>query len=188
MPAAEASLTAYSDFVCERANFDVEVTSPSEVRATPKAGNEGMASTLPALFHIEMVAKDAEGIEYRMEPSAYVAAVLAVYDRAAASVQDIPQLEKFVMEDLFWSDTPMLQTISTHEGVPPVARARFQAALEAAVPPMLAYLDLYAPYLPVVQLDVAAHMEEYAAAEKTIAEMKADVVPLISPLCALAPP
>ena len=41
--------------------------------------------------------------------------VLSVFDKGANSVQDIPQLEKFVMEDLFWSHTPMLQTVSTHE-------------------------------------------------------------------------
>ena len=72
--------------------------------------------------------------------------VLAVFDKGANSVQDIPQLEKFVMEDLFWSHTPMLQTISAHEGVTPGCRARIKAALEQALPPMQAYLEQYATY------------------------------------------
>ena len=130
---------------------------------------------LPPLFVTELVAKDGEGIVYRIEPSAFVAGVLAVYDKAAASVQDIPQLEKFVMENVFWSDTPMLQTIATHEGVAPDCRAGIVAALETVLPPTEAYKALYDKYLPSVAMDVAEFMATYTSTEKTIQEMQADV-------------
>ena len=87
--------------------------------------------------------------------------MLAVFEKGAASVQDIPQIEKFVMEDLFWSDTPMLQTIATHEGVTPACRSRFHAALLETLPPMAAYVALFEKYEPMVQMDVAAYMAEY---------------------------
>ena len=60
-------------------------------------------------------------------------------------MQGIPQLEKFVMEGLFWSDTPMLQTIPTHEGLTLDLRERLTSLLETALPPMDAYLALYEP-------------------------------------------
>jgi hypothetical protein len=45
-----------------------------------------------------VVARDGEGIAYRVDPQSFVATTLGVFDKGAASVQDIPQLEKFVME------------------------------------------------------------------------------------------
>ena len=91
-------------------------------------------------------------------------------------MQDIPQLEKFVMEGVFWSDTPMLQTIATHEGTTPEHRATVHAALLETLPPMAAYLQLYEVYAGSISLDVAAFIAEYSAGEgKTIPEMQADV-------------
>lgn len=46
----------------------------------------------------------------------------------------------FPPQDLFWSDTPMLQTISIHEGVTPLYRDQVKAAIEDAVPAVEAYL------------------------------------------------
>ena len=174
---SQASLNAYANFIYDRAAFSVAVESPSVVHMTPKltsAGERADVSQLPALFGLELMVKDGEGIDYRISPHAFVESVLSVYDRAAASVQDIPQLEKFVMEDLFWSDTPMLQTISIHEGVAVACRERFHSALAEAVPPVEEYLALYAPYLDVVKMDVAAYMKEYTSGEeKTMQQMKA---------------
>ena len=79
------------------------------------------------------------------------------------------------MEGVFWSDTPMLQTISHHEGVAPLCRSKFHEAILSALPPMAEYLALYAKYDAVVQMDVATYMAEYGATEKTIQEMSADV-------------
>ena len=103
-----------------------------------------------------ILAKEGEGVGYKVEPSSFVSTVVGVYDKAAASVQDIPQLEKFVMEGVFWSDTPMLQTIAGHEGVTPECRDKVNAALLETLPPMDDYLKLYDAYQPSVVLDVAA--------------------------------
>jgi len=157
----------------------------------------------PPLFSLELVVRDGDCITYRVPPSAFTDVVVSVYDRAAASVQDIPQLEKFVMEGLFWSDTPMLQTIASHEGVVraanahlgmgctcaprravtrgvlpqvPACRTKFSAALAAALPPAHDYCALYERFESVVKLDVAEFIAEYAANEElTVQDMTADV-------------
>eukprot|EP00966_Prymnesium_polylepis_P297171 6866010-Prymnesium_polylepis.2 len=59
-----------------------------------------------------------------------------------------------VMEDLFWTDTPMLQTISRGEGLPIEQRERFNAVLQTALPPMDEYLALYEVYTEEVQLNI----------------------------------
>ena len=172
---AEASLQAYCDFVLERSSFDVQVKSPAEVVVAAFGPSKNIAH-LPPLFATEIVAKDGEGIGFRIAPEDFVDGVLAAFDKAAASVQDIPQLEKFVMEGVFWSDTPMLQTISTYEGVAPSCRATFKEALLKTLPPMEAYLELYKPYEDAVMLSVEEYMADYAKnEERSIQEMQSDV-------------
>ena len=165
---AEDSLHAYAKFIEERAAFDVGVVSPSEVRVSP-------AASAAPLFSLELLVKEGEGVVYRVAPQACMDAALSVFDKGAASVQDIPQLEKYVMEQLFWSHTPMLQTISAHEGVAPTCRERVRAVLAAALPPMAEYLALYTRYDEMVTLDVEAHMAAYEVEEKPVPQMTADV-------------
>ena len=171
---AEALLSSYADFVVERSSFVVDVVSPSKVEVTP-LGPAMLSAHLPPLFYVELQATDGEGIAYNKAAEELCDVVLAVFDKAAAAIQDIPQIEKFIMEDLFWSDTPMLQTISAHEGTSVECRERFHAALLKTVPPMKSYLRLYDKYLDVVRMDVAAHMAEYTSVEKSINDMQLDV-------------
>ena len=79
------------------------------------------------------------------------------------------------MEALFWASTPMLQTITAHDGVAASCAATVKAALAAALPTAAEYLSLYEQYAPLVKLDVPKWIEEYEASEKSIAEMRADV-------------
>ena len=88
---AEASLHNYADFVIERSSYQIEVISCSEVVATP-FGGAIQFSHLPPLFVTDLEAKDGECVGYRVEPSDFVTAVLGVFDKGSASVQDIPQV------------------------------------------------------------------------------------------------
>ena len=172
---AEASLHSFSQFIIERSSFNVVVKSPSELEVEA-FGPARYIAHLPPLFATEIVAKDGEGILYRISPDDFVEGVLAAYDKAAASVQDIPQLEKFIMEGVFWSDTPMLQTIATHEGVTPACREALRAALMKTLPAADQYLGLYKPYEEAVMMSIEEYMATYAEnTERTIMEMQKDV-------------
>ena len=52
------------------------------------------------------------------------------------------------MEALFWASTPMLQTITAHDGVAAACAATVKAALAAALPTAAEYLALYEQYAP----------------------------------------
>ena len=67
------------------------------------------------------------------------------------------------MEALFWASTPMLQTITAHDGVAAACAATVKAALAAALPTAAEYLALYEQYAPLVKLDVPKWIEEYEA-------------------------
>ena len=180
---AEDSLNAYATFVCNRAAFDVAIISPAEVTVVPRGIDAAdLLRSTPPLFSLELFVQepDEEGggaacAAYRIAPQAYTDMVLSVFDKGANSVQDIAQLEKFVMEDLFWSHTPMLQTVSAHEGLTPALRGRIKAALEQALPCMQAYLEQYAAYDAMFALDVDAYLAEFSSEEKTVAQITAEV-------------
>ena len=172
---ADTSLQSYVDFIGERCSYQVDVISCAEVTRVP-IGEAWRTAHLPPLFQCKLVAKpDGGGVEYDTAPQAFVDAAVAAFAKASACVQDIPQLEKFVMEGLFWSDTPMLQTIATHEGITPMLKEQVSSMLHAALPAMDAYLALYEPYNATVTLDLEEHVAKYAASDKSIAEMQADV-------------
>ena len=171
---AEASIRSYADFVIARSGWQVTVTSPSEVTRTPRL--EAVPFThLPPLFTTSLLVKDGEGVSYSIQPQAFIDAMLEAYDKAVGSVQDLPQLEKLVMEGLFWSHTPMLQTISRAEGLALTERERFNEVLQKALPPMAEYLALYDKYNDSVRLNLEQYLIKYAEQEKSITEMQTDV-------------
>ena len=171
---AESSLIAFRDFIVGRCAFDVSVTTCVEVQSVPLPAAYETAH-LPPLFATEIIPKDGEGISWKIDPAAFVEQVLAAFDAGAASVQDIPQIEKAIMEGVFFSEILMLVTISAHEGVAPKCKAAIHAALLATLPPTEAYLALYAPYVEWVTMNVDDFIASYAASEKSMAEMQADV-------------
>ena len=116
-----------------------------------------------------------EGIQYNTPPRAFIDAAIASFSTASGVVQDIPQLEKFVMEGLFWSSTPVLQTISAHEGLAKELLEALTKILESVLPCMDEYLALYEPYNEAVMLDVEKFVAEYKEKDKSIAEMQQDV-------------
>jgi dynein heavy chain, axonemal len=171
---AEASIRSYADFVIARSGWQVTVTSPSEVTRTPRL--EAVPFThLPPLFTTSLLVKDGEGVSYSIQPQAFIDTMLEAYDKAVGSVQDLPQLEKLVMESLFWSHTPMLQTISRGEGLALTERERFNEVLQKALPPMAEYLALYDKYNDSVRLNLEQYLIKYAEQEKSITEMQTDV-------------
>ena len=172
---AEESLQNYVDFVVSRCQYAVEVKSLSEVLRIPTSDAAIKCAHLPPLFSCKLVAKQDEGIQYNTPPRAFIDAAIASFSTASGVVQDIPQLEKFVMEGLFWSSTPVLQTISAHEGLAKELLEALTKILESVLPCMDEYLALYEPYNEAVMLDLEKFVAEYKEKDKSIQEMQQDV-------------
>lgn len=166
---AEASLTAFADLIVERCGHRVTVISPSDVRLDSPAGSTGVG-----LFSLDIVVTE-QGLAYRVPPSQYKQVVLGVYSRGVSATLGIAQVEKYVMDLIFWSDTPTLQTIHPAEGIASEQQARFLAAMDKAIPPAEAYLATFDKYREYVKFSEAAFAAKYEADERPIAEMVPEV-------------
>ena len=63
------------------------------------------------------------------------------------------------MEDIFWSGTPLLESVGEHE--PPVEELRdtIRDAIKHAVIPMKAYAKQYEKYLELMNLDINVYVK-----------------------------
>ena len=161
---AEASVSSYVNTICERCDHVVTVRSASDVSVV-SAGASGAG-----LFTLELAVGE-DGAFFRVPPAMCKDAVLSVYARGVEATLGIPQIERQVMESLFWSDTPMLQTLSRGEGFVAEQQARLSDAVEKALPPAAEYLATFAQYRDYLILDEAAFAAKYEADERPIAEM-----------------
>ncbi|KAG8459526.1 hypothetical protein KFE25_012861 [Diacronema lutheri] len=154
----------------------------ADAAATPRPRPHAPPPPLrrPPLFLLDLVVKEG-AIAWRQPPSAFVDVVMTSHAKAVDACVDIPQLEKAIMENLFWAHAPSLVTISKHEGVPPAVEARLRAALASARPPLDALLATFDGYRPFVALDAAAFIDGYderledGAYKFSVADLKAAV-------------
>ena len=63
------------------------------------------------------------------------------------------------MEDIFWSGTPLLESVGEHEPHVEELREAIRAAIRKAVVPMKAYAREYEKWLELITLDI----NEYVA-------------------------
>jgi len=182
---AEDSLEGYAQFIEAHSAFEVHVRAVDDVRVRPlhpadfenvlvakpptmaagaEAGMEGGGrfSTRPLpLFMLDLLVKDG-AIAWRQPPNAFYEVVLGAFRKAVDACTDIPQIEKGVMDNLFWSHTPMLVTVNKYDGVPPAKELQIKAALARASPPLAAFVAAFDPYTPFLALEVASHLEGWA--------------------------
>jgi len=166
---AESSLNAFANLIVERCEHQVRVSSPAEVSVISPPASCGLG-----LFTLEIVVTET-GLSYRVPPSEYKEVVLAVFSRGVSATLGIAQVERYVMDSLFWSDTPVLQTVNLAEGLVPELQARCSAALDKALIPAVEYLAKFATYEEYVTFDEEAFRAKYEADERPIAEMVPEV-------------
>ena len=63
------------------------------------------------------------------------------------------------MEDIFWSGTPLLESVGEHE--PPVEELRdtIQHAIRQALIPMKAYAESYEVHLELINIDIGQYVK-----------------------------
>ena len=66
---------------------------------------------------------------------------------------------QYIMEDIFWSGTPLLESVGEHE--PPVEELRdtIRNAITKAVIPMKAYAEAYEKHLELMNMDINKYVQ-----------------------------
>ncbi|CAM9640348.1 unnamed protein product, partial [Ectocarpus fasciculatus] len=125
----------------------------AEWRATPESREDGavcpIAEVPDVRGHIPEVDTPLE--DFRSE-------ALKCYDGTLARVAGIHQVQRFVMDRLFWPDPQFMSVAGPDEPWVVDLRGRAEEVLEAAIVPLRDYLKLFDRYVDFLNLDVEAYM------------------------------
>lgn len=118
---------------------------------------------------------DQDGVHFSTNVSSFEQVCINLFDKGISSTQSVPQLEKYVMEDLNFTGTPLLESVGEHE--PPVEELRntTRHALKCSLIPLISYSKEYEQFVDLLNLDVNAYCREYNEKEHSAQEVQADV-------------
>uniref|UniRef100_A0A8C5KDU7 Dynein axonemal heavy chain 1 n=1 Tax=Jaculus jaculus TaxID=51337 RepID=A0A8C5KDU7_JACJA len=113
-----------------------------------------------ALFIIDLVL-DSSGVHYSMPLENFEVTLLNLFDKGILATHAVPQLEKLVMEDIFISGDPLLESVGLHEPLVEELRAVITNAVHKAMIPLQAYAKEYRKYLELNNNDIATFLKAY---------------------------
>ncbi|XP_078663939.1 dynein axonemal heavy chain 1-like [Branchiostoma floridae x Branchiostoma belcheri] len=127
-----------------------------------------------ALFLVDLVL-DNQGVHFSTPLNSFDTSMVGLFDKGISATAAVPQLEKYVLEDMFWSGTPLLESVGQHEPFVEELRETLRRAIKKAFIPMKAYAQQYEQYLELNALDINAYIKEFDSQENTAAQVKAEV-------------
>ncbi|XP_070190635.1 dynein axonemal heavy chain 1-like isoform X2 [Littorina saxatilis] len=127
-----------------------------------------------ALFLVDLLL-DTHGVHYSTSLPSFESTLISLFDKGILSTHNVPQLEKYILEDIFWSGTPLLESVGEHE--PPVEELRetIRHAIQRALVPLKAYAREYEKYLELMNLDINLYIKDYESQEHSAAEVQKEV-------------
>ncbi|VDN16177.1 unnamed protein product [Dibothriocephalus latus] len=135
------------------------------------------SSILPkknALFLVDLVI-DKDGVHYSTLLGQFEKILWGLFDKAIKSIQNISQVERFVVEGISWSDNPLLEAVGAHEPDVEKLRAKLRSCLQAANIPMIAYAERYKEYIELSELDITHYIKVYETQNQGALEVKQEV-------------
>ncbi|XP_060604387.1 dynein axonemal heavy chain 1-like isoform X2 [Ruditapes philippinarum] len=127
-----------------------------------------------ALFLVDLQL-DNTGVHYSTNINTFESSLVGLFDKGIQSTQNVPQLEKYILEDIFWSGTPLLESVGEHEPHVEELRDSIKHAIRKALIPMKAYAREYEKHLEIMNLDINQYIRDYEAQEHTALEVKQEV-------------
>nr|XP_031542333.1 dynein heavy chain 1, axonemal isoform X7 [Vicugna pacos] len=110
------------------------------------------------LFIVDLVL-DTSGVHYSTPLEQFETSLLNLFDKGILATHAVPQLEKLVMEDIFISGNPLLESVGLHEPLVEELRAIIANAICKAMIPLQAYAKEYRKYLELNNNDVATFLK-----------------------------
>ena len=109
------------------------------------------------IFFVDLT-MEKDGVSYGIDLQNFEQTVISLFNKGIACTKNVPQLEKMVMKKLFWSATPLLETVGENE--PPVVETRefIRKAIQKSIIPLIAYAKEYEKYLELFNLDINAYL------------------------------
>ena len=102
---------------------------------------------------------ESNAVTYSTSPENFEPSVIGCFDKGIQATKNVPQLEKRVMEKLFWSGTPLLESVGENESEVKQMREIIRQAIQRAIVPLRAYAKEYEKYLELYNLDIKKYLE-----------------------------
>ena len=163
-PTASAVATAAATAAFSSASpLSGAVVGPFGSDASSTASPVWVIPTSP-LFTVDLILKDGV-LQYTTPPSLFLSTPSALLDKALVAVSDLPQLETFVMEQLFWyGHQARLACPQREEPAIAAVYTRIEERMTAGIAPLHEYLQRFtAKYAEFIALNVDAYVAEFAA-------------------------
>lgn len=68
-------------------------------------------------------------------------------------------MTQYILDKLFWPETPLLEAVGQHEPQVERMRERMSQAIQQAIIPLVAFSQQYVPYLDLMNLNVKSYIE-----------------------------
>ncbi|KAJ7998998.1 hypothetical protein DPEC_G00210820 [Dallia pectoralis] len=127
------------------------------------------------LFLVDLVL-DVTGVHYSTPLENFETSVISIFDKGILSTHNVPQLDKFVIQNMFINSTLMLESVGLWEPAVTELRERVRAALRQAATPLRAYALQYETYIELHNSDVETFLRAHGQPEQTPLEMKKEVI------------
>nr|XP_033782541.1 dynein heavy chain 1, axonemal isoform X1 [Geotrypetes seraphini]XP_033782544.1 dynein heavy chain 1, axonemal isoform X1 [Geotrypetes seraphini]XP_033782545.1 dynein heavy chain 1, axonemal isoform X1 [Geotrypetes seraphini]XP_033782546.1 dynein heavy chain 1, axonemal isoform X1 [Geotrypetes seraphini]XP_033782547.1 dynein heavy chain 1, axonemal isoform X1 [Geotrypetes seraphini] len=123
------------------------------------------------IFLLDLVL-DIAGVHFNVPLENFEASLMMLFDKGIMATNSVPQLEKFVLEDMFISSTPLLETVGLYE--PPVEELRnsIRSAIRKAIIPLRAYTKQYERNLELNNIDLESYMKPFRSQTISAQEIK----------------
>ncbi|XP_059505480.1 dynein axonemal heavy chain 1 [Stegostoma tigrinum] len=118
---------------------------------------------------------DNSGVHFSTPLEKFKPVILALFDKAITSTQHVPHIEKFVLEEMFQSGTPLLESVWHNE--PPVQELRntVKNAIEKALIPLKSYAKEYEQFMELNELNIDNYVKAFSNQDPTVHEVKLEV-------------
>ncbi|VDD79452.1 unnamed protein product [Mesocestoides corti] len=112
------------------------------------------------VFVVDLVI-DSDGVHYSNLMGQFDRCCGQLLDKAINSIQQISQLERFVVEGISWSENPLIEAVGAHEPEVEAYRTKLRKLLRAAYIPMNAYAEQYKTYVELSLLEIPTYINDF---------------------------
>lgn len=126
------------------------------------------------VFLIDLII-DKDGPKYNTPYENFENVLCNLFEKAIQSTLNVPQMEKYVMEDIFWSGTPLLESVGKQEPHILELKKTIIHMINLALIPLRAYAKVYDRYTHIMNLNVDQYIKDFEKTEKTIDQVREEV-------------
>ncbi len=166
----EGSLETYVKFIEVSASSKVHIGSYSDVRVVRTLDKKKFP-----LFMIDLGVIDNR-IQFTTPLRLYEEKLINLYKLSISQLQNVPTLEREIMENLIWTHTPMLASVHHMEDKVIGIQTRITLAVEDALRPLNKYLETYGIHKDLMELNVEEYTKKYRESKHSLEQFKEEIL------------